>query len=265
MRFVIVDLETTGIDKDKDQILQVGMVAADTSKPPCTWKAFDTYVQHDRYSGSSYALTLNHNILKELNKYENGNFDDSLDNSHMVVHIDNLTSAIYGFLVDSGYTSNFDGKISVVFSGKNAAGFDIPFLNNVPGFLQSGITIHRRVLDPVTLYTDLINDKIPPSLDECKNRAGIKGFVTHNAVEDCWDVALLLLNKAGWKIDKHIDNCTEFGNWHLRTVGIDIKDKYILSLNDLNDGNPFTRYTLRNKETNEEYYVWSKEELDNLV
>jgi hypothetical protein len=50
------------------------------------------------------------------------------------------------------------------------------------------------------LVTDLVlqikkNDDVVPSLDSCKKRASIEGEVTHNALEDAWDVVKLLRTK----------------------------------------------------------------------
>jgi hypothetical protein len=39
---------------------------------------------------------------------------------------------------------------------------------------------------------DWINDESIPSLDQCKQRAGIDGVVTHNALEDAMDVVMLI-------------------------------------------------------------------------
>jgi hypothetical protein len=45
------------------------------------------------------------------------------------------------------------------------------------------------------LYVDWKADSDVPNLDKCKERAGIKGAVTHNALEDAWDVIEVLRKK----------------------------------------------------------------------
>ncbi len=261
MKFVIVDLETTGIDTELDQILQVSMIAVDTHKPPSTWTMLDTYVQHERYSGNVYALALNAKIIKKLNEYTNGNFNDS----HMVTHIDNLALTIFTFLLQNDWKKDKNNdKVDVVFSGKSIGSFDIPFLKNVPGFNEL-IKVHKRHLDPTILYTDFINDVLPPALEECKKRAGLPELVSHDAIEDCWDVAKLILHKMGWDLSSHIDNCTEFGTTYNRVSGIELDEIHLLYLNDLKEAqNPFTRYSVVNRITGVGHYVWSKKELENL-
>ena len=48
--------------------------------------------------------------------------------------------------------------------------------------------IRQRIIDPSILFTDWVNDESLPSLSDCKKRAGLSEIVTHNAVEDAWDV-----------------------------------------------------------------------------
>ena len=87
-------------------------------------------------------------------------------------------------------TSNMP-KVYLNCAGKNFAGFDKKFLEKLPRWKQV-FSIRSRVLDPGILFVDWINDESIPSLDQCKQRAGIEGVVTHNAVEDAMDVVMLL-------------------------------------------------------------------------
>ncbi len=70
---------------------------------------------------------------------------------------------------------------------ENFATFDKHFLEKLPRWKQV-IRIKQRILDPAILYVDWKNDSSLPSLGECKERAKIDGIVTHNALEDAWDV-----------------------------------------------------------------------------
>jgi hypothetical protein len=45
------------------------------------------------------------------------------------------------------------------------------------------------------LYVDWKTDSDVPNLLKCKERAGINGTVTHNALEDAWDVIEVLRKK----------------------------------------------------------------------
>ena len=42
---------------------------------------------------------------------------------------------------------------------------------------------------------DWKQDTEVPNLNKCKERAGIQGLVTHNALEDAWDVIEVLRKK----------------------------------------------------------------------
>ena len=52
------------------------------------------------------------------------------------------------------------------------------------------LTTARRSLN--LLFADWANDASLPTLDECKRRAKIEGIVTHDALDDAWDVVQLL-------------------------------------------------------------------------
>jgi hypothetical protein len=85
-------------------------------------------------------------------------------------------------------------SITINVAGKNFGTFDKPFLENLPWW-QKLIKVRQRLLDPSILYVDWENDETLPNLDGCKERANIKGLVTHDCLEDAWDVVLTLRNK----------------------------------------------------------------------
>lgn len=67
-------------------------------------------------------------------------------------------------------------------------------LEKLPWFKKL-IKIRQRIIDPAILFCDWKNDETLPNLQECKNRGKIGGVVTHNALEDAWDVIELLRTK----------------------------------------------------------------------
>jgi hypothetical protein len=80
----------------------------------------------------------------------------------------------------------------LVVAGKNVAGFDIPFLKQIKGLFPK---FHHRVIDPGMMYFNPCIDEIPPDLKECKKRANLPEVVSHEALDDAWDVIQLLRNK----------------------------------------------------------------------
>jgi hypothetical protein len=81
--------------------------------------------------------------------------------------------------------------ITINVAGKNFGTFDKLFLQELPWW-QKLIRTRSRILDPAILFCDWNNDESLPSLTKCKERASIEGIVTHNALEDAWDVIELL-------------------------------------------------------------------------
>jgi hypothetical protein len=81
--------------------------------------------------------------------------------------------------------------VSINVAGKNFGTFDKLFLERLPRWKQA-IRIRQRIIDPSLLFTDWKVDDSMPSLDTCKIRAKLDGGVTHNAIEDAWDVIQLL-------------------------------------------------------------------------
>jgi len=81
--------------------------------------------------------------------------------------------------------------ITLNVAGKNFGTFDKLFLQELPWW-QKLIRTRQRVLDPAILMVDWNNDKSLPNLSQCKERAGVTGVVTHNALEDAWDVIEVL-------------------------------------------------------------------------
>jgi hypothetical protein len=65
------------------------------------------------------------------------------------------------------------------------------FLEELPWWKKL-IRTRQRIIDPSILFVNWSEDNALPSLTKCKERANIEGIVTHNALEDAWDVIELL-------------------------------------------------------------------------
>jgi len=183
MKYVSIDLETTGLDADTCQILEFGAVIDDLDHPfdpqPC--KIFHRFVKQPKYFGEPYALALNQQILYTLaaNEHED------------ICPVESLAAQFRGWLVRCGF---FNSNIPVVPAGKNFAGFDKPFLTKLPLFQH--VKLHHRCLDPGSMYFDPVIDDVVPSTQECLRRAGLDSEVSHTVVEDALDVIRLIR----WKL-----------------------------------------------------------------
>ena len=220
MKYISIDIETTGLDPETCQILSIGAVIEDTLNPiPFEHlPKFHGVIKRENVSGSLFALNMNRDLIETIVQYSTTqNQDEKNDIVHMTgmqfYHEDEIVEALFQFCYRNGLvpvdpnapfktmkvvdgktypalTSNMP-KVYLNCAGKNFAGFDKKFLERLPRWKQV-FSIRSRVLDPGILFVDWINDESVPSLDECKKRAGIDGVVTHNAVEDAMDVVMLL-------------------------------------------------------------------------
>jgi oligoribonuclease len=198
MKYLSIDLETTGLDANNHQILEFGAVFEDTNniQPMEALPTYHAYIVHpnNQITGDIYALDLNKDIINKLkNKKE-------LEEKYNFVNIEDLADDFLFWLHMRGFeikTKNEDEineykySETLTVAGKNFNSFDKKFLDNVPDFSKK-IRIRHRVIDPSVLFVDWKNDTALPSLDECKQKAGIEGVVTHLAVDDAKDVIELL-------------------------------------------------------------------------
>jgi oligoribonuclease len=220
MKYISIDIETTGLDADLNQILSIGAVIEDTLNPLPFEELpkFHAVIKRESVYGSIFALNLNKDLIQAMKDYSESKTDElkqEVEESFgaKFYHEDEVVEALYQFCFRNGLVDldpNFlnkqmkivDGipypilgsnmvKTYLNCAGKNFAGFDKKFLEKLPRWKQV-FSIRSRVLDPGILFVDWINDESIPSLDQCKQRAGIDGVVTHNALEDAMDVVMLI-------------------------------------------------------------------------
>lgn len=193
MIIISIDLETTGIDPENNQILEFAAIIEDTEKK-LGWDEipkFQRILKSKSYTGSPFAINLNQrifNILSESDKLSG--FDQvEYDIKNNIIHIDYLPGEFLEFLRVNGV------KGSLNIAGKNFGTFDKLFLDKVQGW-KDAININRRIIDPTVLFVDWNSDKSLPSLDECKKRAGLGNpIVSHEALSDAWDIIQILRTK----------------------------------------------------------------------
>lgn len=226
MKYISIDVETSGLDHEANQVLSIGAIIEDTNNPLPLDKCpkFHAAIRHDEITGSVFAINLNRELIETMVAYQEAKSQEEKDeveawSGMRFYHKDDIVEAFYHFLYLNGMVKidlnanmmeavvkiNRDGKsvpvltsrikpTHITVAGKNFATFDKLFLEKLPRWKQV-IRIKQRILDPAILYVDWKNDENLPSLSECKERAGINGIVTHNALEDAWDVIELLRKK----------------------------------------------------------------------
>ena len=210
MIYTSIDIETSGLDSEKHKVLSIGAIIEDTEKklPYEDCPKFNAIVLQNEITGSPRALTMNKEIIAMIGEYLEGtNETRHLMNTHSDYSFyekDEVVKKFYEFLWVNGYgdavpnqllvTSKIDSNskpITLNVAGKNFGTFDKLFLQELPWW-QKLIRTRQRVLDPAILMVDWKNDKSLPNLTTCKERADIQGIVTHNALEDAWDVIEVL-------------------------------------------------------------------------
>lgn len=188
MRYLSIDIETTGLDPTKHNILEVGAVLDDLSviRPVESLPTFHCYVlpPDGDYIGDPFALHMNYEIIRNIalkadpfryyKPYEVG-------------------VALAEFLCLNGYRGTHRTvDESVIAGGKNFSAFDRPFLMNLPGF-KNHVKFKHRALDPAMYFLDK-NDTEPPNMALCLSRAKIEigERKQHNALEDATFVVELI-------------------------------------------------------------------------
>ena len=221
MIYLSIDLETTGLEKDRYQILSFGAILEDTEKklPYDEIPKFHAAILHNEITGSPFAMNMNKKIIEAIVQYQTAKDQDEKNDLVQMTgmqfyHEDKVVERFFHWLCDNDmYTANplmedqamvmaGNGKmypaitsktkpITINVAGKNFASFDKHFVDRLPRWQQL-IRIRQRMIDPAVIFTDWTNDKALPALYDCKQRAKIQGEVTHDALEDAWDVIQLL-------------------------------------------------------------------------
>ena len=221
MKYISIDLETTGLEKDRYEILSFGAIIEDTeNKLPLTEiPKFHAAILHSELTGSPFAFNMNKKIIEAIVQYQTAKDQDEKNDLVQMTgmhfyHEDEIVEGFYRWLYDNGMVEvdpNFlkqqivrleNGKIypaitsktkpvTINVAGKNFASFDKHFIERLPRWKQI-FRIRHRHIDPSVLFVDWKNDESIPGLGKCKERAKVDGIVTHDALEDAWDVVQLL-------------------------------------------------------------------------
>jgi hypothetical protein len=215
MKYVSIDIETTGIDKDWCDIIEFGAILEDTENHKSYEQApqFHRYLKPPRpegYRGELYAINMHcesgSGIWKELNRLDQLQQDiekgfkelsqEDYDDAKKLISPRKLLHEFTCWLVENGYDNISQNKSrgaqpevdlgKVVVAGKNFFGFDWNYLS--PLF---GDRICRRSIDPAIWYINPKQDKAPPSTSVCLQRAGIEATDEHTSLGDAWDIIRL--------------------------------------------------------------------------
>ena len=136
MIYVPLDIETTGIDPERDQVLEIALLIEDTNdlKPVDELPSFVARIWHERIEGSPVALAMNAGLIAAMAEHGKPRWPELGMES---VWYDSEDAACRHALA---FLDQIERR-PFVFAGKNVAGFDLQF----PPVLRA--QAHRRTID----------------------------------------------------------------------------------------------------------------------
>ena len=177
MKYISIDLETTGLNPDTCQIIEFAAIIDDCVSLPSSLPSFHCYLPDDYYCGEPYALSMHPTIFRRIATKEK---------PYQYVPLKRLASEFAKFLDKNGL------RQPITAAGKNFASFDLRFLRRVPNW-EKMIDIRHRILDPAPFFwIPVLDGERLPNLALCLERAGIHKEVAHNALDDAMDVVHLI-------------------------------------------------------------------------
>jgi DNA polymerase III epsilon subunit-like protein len=189
MDFYSIDIETTGLDPETGEILEIAVVEV------VDWKIkrrvrLVNKLEIGNWSTYCILMHMDTGLIAEIQYAIN---HDVAHGAHCpyTVYFNTCAEAM-NWLVE-GFEWSPDRKI--ILAGKNVAKFDLPWLDYHLDF-SSYVGHHHRILDPAALYMKS-SDTEPPKLATCVERAGLPVSKDHTALDDAMAVAKLFCKVFG--------------------------------------------------------------------
>lgn len=181
MKYVSLDIETTGIGPEGIQVLEIGMVLDDTNQPDVPLEdlpKFHAEISHKTIIGEPIGVAINAKLIEKIARRTDA--DIIFKPEEVALHT--------GCWLNDHLKS---GK-KMTIAGKNVGYFDMTRLEALIPYWKLHIQYEHRFLDPGSMYFDPTSDHKVPGLQECLDRAGIEHTVNHNALDDCFAVIKVL-------------------------------------------------------------------------
>jgi DNA polymerase III epsilon subunit-like protein len=196
MRYVSIDLETTGLQPSWCQVLEIGAIIDDGSSPIDSLPYFHCYVVHPQIIGEPYGLFMNAEILRIIS-------EPHAHPDKLFLMPEHVVTAFSGWLSQNG----IDATSPIRCAGKNFGSFDRQFLEKLPDFTRF-IRLAHRSIDPGSMYLTQDDERVP-STEECARRAGIEIVDQHQALADARLVVQLIRKKLEPLPDFNLDILTD--------------------------------------------------------
>lgn len=169
-RFIAIDLETTGLDPQRDQILQIGAVAFDDG----IVGTFERTITYEHFFGDAYALAMNQQLLYKIAR--------GAGVPHRKAYAE-LSDFIAEFCATKPYAVGF-----------NVGKFDLAFLHSkyTANGVVHGPKLHHRTVELGSVFMNA--DGTPGTSNEVIPRL-LSHAVAHDALQDAMDAALLYMGR----------------------------------------------------------------------
>lgn len=186
MKYVSIDIETTGRDPKRHQILEIGAIIEDTKLklPFEECPKFHRLLYHNEIIGEPFALAMNADLIKKISgEYQKLSTVPGYK-SNLAIFSSEVIRDFLLFLTANKLVSK------VTAAGKNFGSFDRLFLNELPN--GNALPLNYRSIDPAMYFIEWEFDAAVPDSMTCKERAAVKPQMLHRAIEDAWDMIQLL-------------------------------------------------------------------------
>lgn len=189
MNYLSIDIETTGLTPNLDQVLEFCAVADDFTTPMGKLPYFERIVKRETVRGNPFALSMNADILQEISKSKVGHAQSGVRNFGCCSE-DQLLYQFAAWINELG-AWGFN-PMNLKIGGHNAAGFDVQFIKRLPGYGET-VNFHHRVLDVGSLYFEPTDHELPGT-QKCLTRAGFgeNSPLLHRAYPDALQAVKLI-------------------------------------------------------------------------
>lgn len=177
MKFFSIDVETTGLNIKKCQLLEVGICYCNTDADFYHGSTYRSWVVHHHWiEGEPFALDMNKRIIEQIKNGEG-----------LLPKL--VFKEVADFIKEHLGLNDANKPFSFTAAGKNFQ-FDNEFL-----IWDNGVKPRHRVLDPGSMYARSTDEK-PPDLKTCCERAGVPvdDKQTHRAAYDAMITAHCVYN-----------------------------------------------------------------------
>jgi oligoribonuclease (3'-5' exoribonuclease) len=202
MKYLSIDIETTGLSKNDCQIIEFGAIIEDTLniKTYDFIPKFHCYFKFTHFNFEAQAIEMNIDKLKKIHKMKPNRISENVSCGVDAnqVNLCYLPSELELFQKDfkAWLEVHYGSTTDINVAGKSVGRFDLDFLKR-KGYLDTDMFYRSTTIEVDNYFIDFYNDTNPPNLNKCLNRAGIQKEVSHNALDDAFDVIVLLRTQYG--------------------------------------------------------------------